>query len=196
MAPANGATSAGTTQLGQHHPVIFGKSKDSILVPEFYSSFVQQPGWPAAQELAAEADAPPSDLSVTRVLTDDKGHSIKIRVASPPPRRQRQLARQFRLCTPESALVAPPSCSPPTSAHRDSLDSQSPLVDDGRALTRAHRTSLSSWVDCEQDHHHDLRAHQDHREHHIENGHPRAGSSHDWPEQAARETQRKVSDLV
>lgn len=118
------------------HPIIFGKSKDSILVPEFTCEQQQQQqqfnyhqqfnNLSAAAAAATSSsnqqqqyeqltgDASPLDQeyhlssitgdlvsfgseyqvqATTHVLTDEKGHSIKIRIASPPPQRQSQLAK-------------------------------------------------------------------------------------------------------
>lgn len=67
--------------LNLQHQVIFCKSKDHILVPEItYQAYGEQPDSLTASE-------PQTPSSTTRVLTDEKGHSIKIRIASPPPQR-------------------------------------------------------------------------------------------------------------
>lgn len=134
--------------------MIFGKSKDSILVPEFYANFVQQggrPDWSSEVPVGGDtlAECAPNDDSTapactTRVLTDEKGHSIKIRIASPPPRRQRQLARQFRLGQSEQ-VGSNEQLTSPKPSHRDSLDSQSPLV--GAQSEPVDR--MASWIDCE-----------------------------------------------
>lgn len=118
----------------QQHPIIFGKSKDSILVPDYLESATRritttntsglnqslnrrQKDWnlDLSADLSSsnqtEKERQPSCLLdansksgffasdadfapvTTRVLTDENGHSIKIRVASPPPQRQAQLAK-------------------------------------------------------------------------------------------------------
>jgi len=81
------------------------------------------------QPLAGHQSSCPADsagLVTTRVLTDEKGHSIKIRLASPPPRRQRQLADQFeRQPAPVCAL--------------------SPAWQEGREAPEAGRPALGNW---------------------------------------------------
>lgn len=77
---------------GLSHPVIFGKSKDSILVPEIMEQTVaENPNW--FSNNTPNYSNNHLTPATTRVLTDEKGHSIKIRVASPPPQRQAQLAK-------------------------------------------------------------------------------------------------------
>lgn len=119
-------------------------------MPEFYANLTQQ----GAEKHARELDPPPGELasalSITRVLTDEKGHSIKIRIASPPPRRQRQLARQYRLTDLAGQLAADPSVAKPS--HRDSMDSQSPLVGAEQAPATGPgggRGLLPSWTDSD-----------------------------------------------
>lgn len=112
----------------QQHQIIFGKSKDSILVPDFVCTKVessqaktnssnnkltreklQLESFPSAGEQNLALDQQANNLHnqnrpetildfnyptvTTRVLTDEKGHSIKIRIASPPPQRQGQLIK-------------------------------------------------------------------------------------------------------
>lgn len=110
---------------GSHHhqhPIIFGKSKDSILVPDFNGTATSKTtttttttqirnhsvdSTSSSHQLMSNTDA---DLCYqTRVLTDEKGHSIKIRVASPPPQRH-QVNRQQQEQQPAAA-----------SQHRDSV---------------------------------------------------------------------------
>lgn len=74
--------------------MIFGKSKDCILVPE-------EPSACSGGDFRRQQ-------ATTRVLTDEKGHSIKIRVASPPPQRL-ALARAAPPDPPESGRAAPES---------------------------------------------------------------------------------------
>lgn len=116
----------------QQHPIIFGKSKDSILVPDYLESGPDETNASSTSttttttamtvtamtttgattnnqmrskcQLAGNNksgfyanDADFAQLVTTRVLTDENGHSIKIRVASPPPQRQAQLAKLHKL---------------------------------------------------------------------------------------------------
>jgi hypothetical protein len=164
------------------HQIIFGKSKDSILVPELVCGSTNKTNktnaqqaqyerydWPnernkkltpeklqqerhdranssngapvlggRGHELARSRPAsaePPTDYynyppATTRILTDENGHSIKIRIASPPPQRHDQLARlhlqqqqqqQQRLDDDHHQRMA-------SDGHRDSLASDCPLI--------------------------------------------------------------------
>lgn len=107
--------------------MIFGKSKDSILVPDYLESKLETntmttttptPTMSAASMAALTMSSNHSQMILnrclsasnnrsgfyasdadfgqpvtTRVLTDENGHSIKVRIASPPPQRQAQLAK-------------------------------------------------------------------------------------------------------
>lgn len=111
----------------QQHPIIFGKSKDSILVPDYlessndeattksptstttmttttmmstttsgcYQRAMNKSSSAASNNKSGFCDSGADFVQsvTTHVLTDENGHSIKIRVASPPPQRQAQLAK-------------------------------------------------------------------------------------------------------
>lgn len=94
------------------YPMIFCKTKDHILMPEIRICSQEEETRNAiiGQEHLTQLNGCKDDgqndsrnhdhrveyyhcdesksTTVTRVLTDDSGHSIKIRIASPPPRRQ------------------------------------------------------------------------------------------------------------
>lgn len=129
-------TPAGSSNNNQQHPIIFGKSKDSILVPEFLQDHqledhLENCFADAEHNTTTAATATgghhqtttASQQTTTHVLTDEKGHSIKIRIASPPPQRQSQLAKLHK--KQQQQAVARHF------EHRDSLmslSSESPLM--------------------------------------------------------------------
>lgn len=65
--------------------------------------------------------------TTTRVLTDEKGHSIKIRIASPPPQRQSQLAKLHQKQQQQQQQLIQQQQQ---FQHRDSVASDSPLMFD------------------------------------------------------------------
>lgn len=147
----------------QQHQIIFGKSKDSILVPNVVCSTVAisssgaSNGLPehnnskeaggnngtqqlqlAQQERKLQLEDGMNDEGqeeaeeileyspvTTRVLTDEKGHSIKIRIASPPPQRQSQLVKLHKRQQDQMQEQQQQQ------QHRDSVASDSPLISIG-----------------------------------------------------------------
>lgn len=141
----------------QQHQIIFGKSKESILVPDWTfnatNSSDNQANYKQQQQSTNQQEADlieqrqaankrlAANVTTMRVLTDQNGHSIKVRLTSPPlPRRQSsQLSATTTINGDNNQaqdswhptqidLWAPSSSNGSRFAHRDSLASNCPLI--------------------------------------------------------------------